>query len=172
MVVAPTLIFDERGHRENQVAYAVLGTEGQGQPPIGFFPVAEEFIGEGGSLEWPQKVVENSNDFCGAGHQVAGYEAIGALRFAPVRLKPEETKTYIIIMAIGRHDTDFEAFARKYGQETAFDHYWQENSRYWLKKLNRLTFQTGEQSRDYWLKWVTLQPILRRIYGCSFPSPS
>lgn len=168
VVVAPTLIFDERGHRENQVAYAVLGTEGQGQPPIGFFPVAEEFIGEGGSLEWPQKVVENSNDFCGAGHQVAGYEAIGALRFAPVRLKPEETKTYIIIMAIGRHDTDFEAFARKYGQETAFDHYWQENSRYWLKKLNRLTFQTGEQSRDYWLKWVTLQPILRRIYGCSF----
>src|SRR5690606_9890888 len=40
VVVAPTLIFDERGHRENQVAYAVLGTEGQGQPPIGFFPVA------------------------------------------------------------------------------------------------------------------------------------
>lgn len=168
VVVTPTLIFDERGHRANRVAYAVFGADGQGQPPVGFFPVLAEFIGEGGTLEWPQKVVENSDDFRGAGQQIAGYEAVGALRFASLRLKPKETKSYIIIMVIGPHDTDFEALVRKYGQESAFDQYWQANRRYWQEKLARLSFHTGEQNYDDWLKWVTIQPILRRIYGCSF----
>ena len=37
-------------HRPNSVTYAVLGAEGDA-PPVSFFPVVEDFIGEGGSLE-------------------------------------------------------------------------------------------------------------------------
>ncbi|HBL37069.1 MAG TPA: cellobiose phosphorylase, partial [Firmicutes bacterium] len=35
-------------------------------------------------------------------------------------------------------------------------------------KLNKLSFRSGDGEFDSWLKWVTLQPVLRRIYGCSF----
>jgi cellobiose phosphorylase len=38
---------------------------------------------------------------------------------------------------------------------------------YWNEKLN-LFFQTNNNTLDKWVKWVTLQPILRRIFGCSF----
>ena len=50
VLVKPTLSFDERGHQPNKVIYAVLGMEEDGNPPLGFFPVEEDFIGEGGSL--------------------------------------------------------------------------------------------------------------------------
>ena len=58
VVVRPTLTFDERGHRPNTVTYAVLGAEGDGAPPVSFFPAVEDFIGEGGNLEWPAAVVQ------------------------------------------------------------------------------------------------------------------
>ncbi len=58
VVVRPTLTFDERGHRPNTVTYAVLGAEGDGTPPVSFFPAVEDFIGEGGNLEWPAAVVQ------------------------------------------------------------------------------------------------------------------
>ena len=38
ILVYPTLSFDERGHHPNQVSYAVLGADGDGAPPEGFFP--------------------------------------------------------------------------------------------------------------------------------------
>jgi len=53
VLVRPTLSFDERGHQPNTVTYGVLGAEDDGAPPVRFFPVVEDFIGEGGSLEWP-----------------------------------------------------------------------------------------------------------------------
>jgi cellobiose phosphorylase len=53
VLVRPTLSFDERGHQPNMLTYAVLGAEEDGTPPRGFFPVMEDFIGEGGSLDWP-----------------------------------------------------------------------------------------------------------------------
>ena len=58
VLACPTLSFDERGHRPNTVTYAVLGAEGDGAPPASFFPAVEDFIGEGGNLEWPGAVVE------------------------------------------------------------------------------------------------------------------
>ncbi len=41
-----------------RLTYAVLGVEEDGTPPEGFFPVVEDFMGEGGSLDWPQAIVQ------------------------------------------------------------------------------------------------------------------
>ena len=38
ILVHPTLSFDERGHLPNHLTYAVLGVEGDGKPPLDFFP--------------------------------------------------------------------------------------------------------------------------------------
>lgn len=80
VLVRPTLSFDERGHRPNAVTYGVRGFEADGSPPTGFFPLVEEFTGEGGSLEWPQAVVDPSKTTSPAGRAFEGFEAIGALR--------------------------------------------------------------------------------------------
>ena len=86
VLVKPTLSFDERGHQPNQLTYAVLGVEEDGTPPQGFFPVVEDFIGEGGSLDWPQAIVQAHEPDFRSGMSVDGYEAIGGLRFRTISL--------------------------------------------------------------------------------------
>ncbi|MFC1646508.1 GH36-type glycosyl hydrolase domain-containing protein, partial [Candidatus Omnitrophota bacterium] len=38
----------------------------------------------------------------------------------------------------------------------------------WENKINKLSFNTADYTYDNWLRWVNLQPVLRKIYGCSF----
>lgn len=45
VLVKPTLSFDERGHRKNEVTYFVCGVEGEGTRPAGYYPTEEAFIG-------------------------------------------------------------------------------------------------------------------------------
>src|SRR5215208_1365353 len=59
VLVRPTLSFDERGHTRNQITYAVLGVESDGTAPLGFFADVESFVGEGGTLDWPEAVIAN-----------------------------------------------------------------------------------------------------------------
>jgi len=119
--VCPTLTFDERGHRPNSVTYAVLGAEGDGAPPVSFFPVVEDFIGEGGSLEWPAAVVQADATGAGVGAAVDGYEAIGALRFADVALAPGESRSYVLILAVLADGLgEPEELVRRYGSAARF----------------------------------------------------
>ena len=39
--------------------------------------------------------------------------------------------------------------------------------KHWTDKVN-VDFSTGDTVKDNYLKWICFQPVLRRIYGCSF----
>lgn len=168
--VQPALSFDERGHRINHTSYGVFGVEGSGSKPTGFFPVQEDFIGEGGSLDWPEAIVLNRQpDFSAAEEgQREGYEALGGLRFATVALMPGESTSYVVVMAIENERIDIPALMEKYGSSRAFDLLLEENKAFWIEKVNTVEFHTGDDAADQWMKWVTLQPVLRRLYGNSF----
>ncbi|OKQ00241.1 GH36-type glycosyl hydrolase domain-containing protein [Paenibacillus sp. P46E] len=168
--VQPALSFDERGHRVNHTSYGVFGTAEGGGQPVGFFPVQEEFIGEGGSLDWPEAVVMNLEPQVGAGGGVhkEGYEALGGLRFATVALQPGQSISYVVLLAIGNDRIDISALMGKYGSIDAFDNRLQENKSFWADKVNTVEFHTSDPAADQWMKWVTLQPVLRRLYGNSF----
>ena len=168
IVVKPTLSFDERGHTVNNVSYGVIGGAIKGKKPIGFFPVVEDFIGEGGNLEWPEAIITNSDDYLEAGESIDGYETVGALRFADITLEPGEETSYIIAIAIDENGSDFEDLASKYCSQEAFNKYLAENKEFWKEKLDTVQFNSGDSEFNNWMRWVTLQPVLRRIYGCSF----
>ncbi len=166
--VCPVLTFDERGHKPNSISYSVLGTEADGEKPLGVFPTVEEFIGEGGSLDWPKVVVENLEGYIKENSVIEGYEAIGALRFSKRILNPGESAVYIIVMAICDHKEDAQRLINEYGTEESFRKHMERNVDHWKNKLDKLSFSLGDTNYNQWLKWVTVQPILRRIYGCSF----
>ncbi|MBW4085319.1 GH36-type glycosyl hydrolase domain-containing protein [Paenibacillus sp. S150] len=168
--VQPALSFDERGHRVNHTSYGVFGAGENGELPAGFFPVQEEFIGEGGSLDWPEAVVLNLEPRIGEGGGVQkdGYEALGGLRFAAVSLQPGRSCSYVLALAIGSDRIDIPALMGKYGSVSAFDALLQENKTFWADKVNTVEFHTSDPAWDQWMKWVTLQPVLRRLYGNSF----
>lgn len=166
--VQPTLSFDERGHRINQVSYSVLGREENGKTPVGLFPAAEGYVGEGGYYDWPRAVVLNEPAPCGAGELLEGLEAVGGLRFADVTLNPGESRTYILLMAITEGRIEERRFLDAYGSREQFDRLLEETKAFWQAKINTVQFQSADSDFDKWMKWVTLQPVLRRLLGNSF----
>lgn len=166
--VQPTLSFDERGHKTNKVAYSVMGADGNGQSPVGFFPVVEDFIGEGGSYDWPEAVVGSGATMQNAGSAFDGFESIGALRFIEKVLEPGQSVDYIVAQAIQPEGMDGGKLLSPYLKPGAFDRLLEENKNIWKDKLSSVEFQSADRKFDLWMKWVSIQPILRRIYGCSF----
>ena len=116
IVVKPTIHHDERGHEPNDTSYFVYGSDENGQAPVEMFPTVEEFIGKGGTLDWPETVVKNSipkHDFT---YRKDGMECIGAMRFAQVRLAPGEKIEYIICAGITEKENfnkEFEKYNSK-----------------------------------------------------------
>lgn len=70
-------------------------------------------------------------------------------------------------MAIDSDRINVEAMMGKYGTSEAFDHLL-ETKAFWADKVNMVEFHTGDSDADQWMKWVTIQPVLRRLYGNSF----
>lgn len=167
VLVKPTLSFDERGHLPNTLTYAVLGAEEDGTAPQGFFPVLEDFIGEGGSLDWPQSVVENKLPDFRAGASMAGYESMGGIRFRAVTLQPGKECSYILMLAIMTAEEP-EKIVCEYGNAARFDTWLEKTKAAWQSKINLLQIHSGEPRFDSWLLWVKLQPVLRRLFGNSF----
>jgi len=167
VIINPTLTFDERGHKKNTVVYGVIGASTSGQQPVGYFPITEDFIGEGGSFEVPKAIILNEAPTISANAYLEGYETLGGLCFEEVTLEPQETKAYIIAMGFGETLEDFERMAETYLNESSFENFLEQTKVYWDKKIN-ITYHTGDKKFDNWMHWVNFQPMLRRIYGCSF----
>jgi cellobiose phosphorylase len=168
VLVQPTLTFDERGHRSNTLTYAVLGVEQDGTAPVGFFPVSQDFCGEGGDPAWPEAVVRSRPVAARPGDRGVGYEAMGALRFREVVLTPGRSRAYVLILAILDETEPVEDLVAAYGFEERFDYWLAQTKQYWQKQLDGALFCTGDTRFDLWLRWVALQPTLRRLFGNSF----
>lgn len=165
--VKPTLSFDERGHQKNEMTYFVTGCTGEGKKPVGFCPVLEDYTGEGGSCYAPEKVVRNL-PFEEGGKEYAGYEAIGALKFEEICLQPGEEASYIIRIGVTDGKASGECggdalFSTRESVEDALER----TKEYWLDTIN-VSYETGDPDFDNFMFWVNFQPMLRRIYGCSF----
>lgn len=168
IIVNPTLTFDERGHKKNQVQYYVLGAEADGAKPVGFYPVVEDFIGEGGSLYMPGSLYlgdlyENSVP---SGTQIDGYEALGGMVFAKKQIPAGESATWIVMMGI-QENLDSKKVFERFSLLGKVEESFQETKQHWIEKQN-VTYYTGNEAFDQYMNWVSFQPVLRRIYGCSF----
>ena len=175
--VQPVLSFDERGHRRNFNSYFVAGVEGDGTKPESFYPVVEDFIGAGGNLENP-KCVAKLLDGVKPGTCADGYELLGGIRFAKKTLAPGEKAVYLMFLgvdeteeatpALEEHAKAITAKAvEMLGSEEKTAKALAETSAHWTTE-NNVTFHTGDNYFDNFMKWVSFQPVLRRIYGCSF----
>lgn len=168
VIVKPTMSFDERGHKENKIAYAVLGVEEDGSLPQNFTPLVEDFIGEGGCFTWPKAVVDHAGVKVKAGSTFEGFESIGGLHFAPIQLRPGDSHSYILILAILNAGQKADELIERYGTIEKFDHHLGSTKDFWRNYLAKLSFDHGDAHRNGWHQWVTLQPKLRQIMGNSF----
>jgi len=164
--VKPTMSFDEKGHRLNQMIYYVHGSEGNGDRAVSFFPTTESLIGEGGSFLRPEAVILDKEGLP-AGTKIDGREAVGGLKFKKKTLLPGEACTYILRIGAETEEEKISAADAAYRTEADVTDALAKTSDYWKNKVN-VHFHTGDADFDRFMAWVSFQPFLRRIYGCSF----
>ena len=164
--VTPVLSFDERGHQKNDTTYFVYGFTAEGNAPKEFYPTVESFIGEGGSFLIPEAVrVEKTG--CTAGCHLEGKEAVGAFRFERRKLKANESIEYVVLAGATGEKASIPKICTLFGTKEQAENELAKVKKYWTEKVN-VEFETGDEATDNYLKWICFQPILRRIYGCSF----
>lgn len=166
--VCPTLSFDERGHHANNLIYYVLGAEEDGTRPLGFLPILEDFIGEGGTLAWPHAITQPESKLSFSGDTYAGYEAIGGLRFTGRILPPKASFSYILLLGIASEQLNQSEMIEKYGSRRQFDSWFEQNRNDWNERISQISIETKDPNFNQWFKWVCVQPILRRQFGNSF----
>lgn len=166
VLVCPSMSFDERGHQENHLIYYVLGCTGAGEVPECYYPTVEDFIGEGGSYTHPRSIYEHLEGLPPHSH-IEGKEAMGAFRFSPITLGPNESAAYIILTGAENNSTDVQNILQKYNTSTKVLTALAQTKNYWKGKVN-VSFHTNSPDFDNFMKWVSFQPFLRRLFGCSF----
>lgn len=166
VLVKPTLSFDERGHRKNEVTYFVCGVEGDGTRPAGYYPTEEAFIGEGGTLTHPRALLEGKKPV-GAGRHFPGKEALGGIAFAERTLAPGERVSYTVLLGATAEPEKILQTVEAFATEEKVSEALHRTQRFWNERVN-VHYHTGDARFDQYLRWISFQPFLRRIYGCSF----
>lgn len=164
--VKPTLSFDERGHQINELTYYVCGITEEGMNPVSFYPVVESFIGEGGTYTNPRAVLEMQKGMP-AGSMVEGYEAFGGIRFKDISLAPGQSISYTVIIGVTEKEDEILEILEAFQTMQKVEKELEEVEKYWQEQVN-VHYHTGNSDFDNYMRWVSFQPFLRRIYGCSF----
>lgn len=166
VLVCPTMSFDERGHHTNRRIYYVIGCTGDNDAPESFYPTVEDFIGEGGTYTHPRAVYEQYSGYPSFSN-AAGKEAMGAFRFKKISLAPNEKATYIILLGAEDDKMSIHHILQRYNTTDKVETALKETKEYWKNKVN-VKFHTQDTDFDCLMKWVSFQPFLRRLFGCSF----
>ena len=166
VLVKPTMSFDEKGHRENHNIYYVLGSTGAGEKPVAFYPTVDSFIGEGGTFLKPRAVYEGAEGLP-AGTKVNGREAMGGIRFPAVTLEPGQSAEYIILLGVSEDEAEIDRVLSSFHTVEQVRAALSVTRAHWQEQVN-VRYHTGDPNFDRWMRWVSFQPFLRRIYGCSF----
>ncbi len=166
VLVKPTMSFDEKGHRENHNIYYVLGSTGAGEKPVAFYPTVDSFLGEGGTFLKPRAVYEGAEGVP-AGTEIAGREAMGGIRFPAVTLEPGQSTEYIVLLGVSEDEAEIDRVLSSFHTVEQVRAALSVTRAHWQEQVN-VRYHTGDPNFDRWMRWVSFQPFLRRIYGCSF----
>lgn len=163
--IKPTLLFDESGHRPNKVVYYVAATDQRGRGPEYIYSTQESFCGDSGDLESPEAVFENKlpPKTC-----VQGKEPMGAMRFGQTTLSAGAKATFTAVMGISQNDCNLKSLIGKFNNCTKVNALLAKTKDFWQKQSGSIEISSGNQHFDNWLRWVNIQPLLRKIFGCSF----
>ena len=168
VLLEPSMTFNEEGHKPSRAVYYVFGVTGNGVAAQGTFPTVENFVGEGGTFERPAALLEGRPPCLLSNAERHGHEAVGALQFASVTL--EAGQDAVFIAAIGTAADKASALAEFH----RFDSFLKTakalevNCDFWNEKTSTVRFEMADADFGAWMRWVALQPVLRRIFGCSF----
>ncbi len=168
VLVEPTMAFNEEGHKQISAVYFVFGADDKNAALSGTFPTVDVFFGNAGNMYAPQAVTDNEKPCMLTAAQMQGKEVVGALRFKEVTLKAGGAKDFIIAIGTASSRAEARTIFGRFNNISKFEKALNENKTFWSVKTSAIAFRSGDDQFNFWMRWVTLQPVLRRIFGCSF----
>ncbi|MBR3082899.1 MAG: cellobiose phosphorylase, partial [Clostridiales bacterium] len=156
--VRPTMAFDERGHHRTSDTYVVRARDGEGNLPEGIDPTVLDFAGDGGNLLNPAGAKISLGMVPGS--VVNGQEAYAGIKFAKKTLSAGRSAVYNVVLGF---DGEGSQFLENANVAKAFE----DVKAHWESEKIIHT-KTGDPLFDGWMEWVSVQPALRKLYGCSF----
>lgn len=164
----PSMKFDERGHRGNTACYGVYAKSNRHASVSRYLPLSHEFIGEGQDLFYPLAPREKTEKTHLVGEIHSGFEVMGGLGFDELTIEPDQTVELLIGIFIAPNLSSMTKEAQKYLDFSNFDRLFAKMTDYWQNDLQAIDFKLSDGSMSGWTKWVSLQPTMRRLFGCSF----
>jgi cellobiose phosphorylase len=166
VITKPTLSFDETGHKPNKNYYFVLGCDEKAKAPKYIYPTQEMFCGDAGDLEAPEAVLEDL--IPDKNMPIQGREPMGGLRFNSATLAPKQSETYIVVMGITEKKEEIKKAFNRFNTPEKVEKALQKTKESWIARSQQASVSTGDVDFDNWFRWVSIQPTLRKIFGCSF----
>src|SRR3989339_735341 len=167
ILLKPTMVFDEKGHKVNEVIYYALGFEGQKIAPVGQFPTLDYFFGES-DVTGPDAIEKKVKPASKKLPEFDGKESCAAFRFKEKTLKKNNTAEYFLFIGIDTAQENIQNTFIRFDRPEKIQKSLEETKKYWLKHLSALEFDFQDKHYNNWLLWVKLQPTLRKLFGCSF----
>lgn len=165
----PTLSFDERGHLVNHTAYGAFAHSSRHDHPAEFWPVLESFVGEGSDLFYPKAPRGLAAGSSCVGDSAEGYETCAGLGFPELVLAPGESFTITLSLAMSSKGVaDLEQVGLKTASPAYFEQSLLATRQWWKQETDRFALHLGDEQQTGWLKWVSVQPLMRRVFGNSF----
>jgi cellobiose phosphorylase len=163
----PTMIFDEKGHRENKDIYYCLAYESDKIAPYGHFPTLDSFYGEGDILN-PDAIYKNLKPSTKHIEGFDGKETCAGFRFKDKKLRPKESVQYVLILGITDEPGKIKEIFQALDSSEKVEMRLADTQQYWQNYLKATNFTFGDKNFNNWLNWVKFQPTLRKLFGCSF----
>ncbi|MBN3041294.1 MAG: cellobiose phosphorylase, partial [Candidatus Omnitrophica bacterium] len=171
LLLKPTMVFDENGHFLNDKTYFSFSFQDRFRPPLGQFPSLEYYIGKGDLLK-PDALLKEVKPLTRAFDFLQGKETLASFRFKTEMLKPGEKKDYIIFTGMFSSSRNSQAktlkFLKSLNSPEKVGLKLEKTKEYWQNYLKAIEFDFKDPDLNNWLLWVKFQPLLRKLFGCSF----
>jgi cellobiose phosphorylase len=92
---------------------------------------------------------------------------MGGIRFPAVTLEPGQSTEYIVLLGVSEDEAEIDRVLSSFHTVEQVRAALSVTRAHWQEQVN-VRYHTGDPNFDRWMRWVSFQPFLRRIYGCSF----
>lgn len=81
---------------------------------------------------------------------------------------PGKEVSYIVLMGITAGAGEISRIFNKFNSPARVRKALEGTKAYWAAIAENTRISSGDKGFDNWFRWVSVQPALRRIFGCSF----
>lgn len=159
--IKPGIEWVEGRSKKSDITYFMSAVSDTGKKPDRYYTDRESFLGPHQRWAEPLSILADLPPK----YEMIGEEAVGAVQFSRVTLKPGEKKYFIVQNGIGITEKESDVSIRKNTYKNAVEEL-NKVKKFWDENINRKKIET--RSRDFnisWNKWWYYQLSMRRWFG-------